>query len=216
MSLMKSTLAELRNEYTKKGLDVADVSTDPLRQFRIWLDDALAANVPEANAMHLSTVSADGRPSGRIVLLKGLDDRGFVFFTNYLSRKGKEMEAHPFGALTFFWSELERQVRIEGRVEKVSASESDEYFQSRPRGSQIGALVSDQSSEIENREVLENKRIQLEKKYENTLIPRPDHWGGYRIVPHFLEFWQGRPSRLHDRIAYQQNGSQWLISRLSP
>ncbi len=215
---MPSAISDLRNEYTLNGLDATDVLQDPFAQFRQWFDAALGAAVPEPNAMHISTVTADGRPDGRIVLLKDMSEAGFVFYTNYESRKGREISDHPFAALTFFYPQLERQIRIEGMVEKVSAEESDEYFNSRPRGSQIGAWVSNQSTIIENRAVLEARQRELEAQFADKPVPRPPHWGGYRVVPHVVEFWQGRPSRLHDRIRYSRTavGQAWQIDRLSP
>ncbi|GAB3997343.1 pyridoxamine 5'-phosphate oxidase [Spirosoma daeguense] len=213
---MTSILSDLRNEYTQSGLDIADVLSNPIAQFQNWFDAALQAKVPEPNAMHISTVTAEGRPDGRIVLLKGVSEAGFVFFTNYESRKGHELTDHPFASLTFFYPELERQIRIEGRVEKVSADESDDYFNSRPRGSQIGAWVSHQSSVIQNRAVLEDRQRELEAQFSDEPVPRPAYWGGFRIVPDVLEFWQGRPSRLHDRIRYRKEAHNWIIERLSP
>jgi pyridoxamine 5'-phosphate oxidase len=213
---MPSIISDLRNEYTLNGLDKADVLLDPIAQFQQWFDAALKANVPEPNAMHVSTVTAEGRPDGRIVLLKDVSDAGFAFYTNYESRKGRELIGHPFATLTFFYPELERQIRIEGRVEKVSAEESDAYFSSRPRGSQIGAWVSHQSLVIDNREVLETRQRELEAQFAGQSIPRPPYWGGFRVIPDVLEFWQGRPSRLHDRIRYRKEGENWLIERLSP
>ena len=213
---MSSIISDLRNEYTLSGLDAADVLPNPIAQFRQWFDAALGANLPEPNAMHVSTVTANGRPDGRIVLLKDVSEAGFVFYTNYESRKGRELGDHPFAALTFFYPELERQIRIEGRVEKVSAEESDAYFGSRPRGSQIGAWVSHQSTVIDGREVLENRQRELEAQFAGQSVPRPPYWGGFRVVPNALEFWQGRPSRLHDRIRYRQEGGKWLIERISP
>ncbi len=212
------SLADIRKEYTLQELDVNSTDYDPFVQFLQWLNEAVEAQVPEVNAMHLATVSAEGRPSGRIVLLKGLDGGGFVFYTNYVSRKGKEMQSHELASLTFFWPQLERQVRIEGKVTKVSEEESDDYFQSRPRGSQIGAWASSQSSLLESREALEEKQRKLEELYgEAKVIPRPPHWGGYRVIPDRIEFWQGRPSRLHDRILYTlQADHTWVKQRLSP
>ncbi|QKZ12925.1 pyridoxamine 5'-phosphate oxidase [Spirosoma sp. KUDC1026] len=213
---MSSTISDLRKEYTLKGLDAVDVSESPIIQFRRWFDAALAAGIPEPNAMHVSTVTPDGRPDGRIVLLKAVSDAGFVFFTNYESRKGQELAAHPFAALTFFYQPLEQQIRVEGRVEKVSAEESTDYFHSRPRGSQIGAWVSNQSHPIDSRDVLEIRQQELETQFADQEIPRPEHWGGYRVVPDTIEFWQGRPSRLHDRIRYRLENGTWLIERLAP
>lgn len=209
-------IAALRENYTKGNLDVSDVSFSPFAQFQIWFDEAVSSKLLEPNALLLSTVSAEGKPSARVVLLKGLDE-GFKFYSNYLSRKGTELIENPNACITFFWVELERQVRIEGTIEKVSSKESDEYFQSRPKGSQIGAWTSNQSMVIENREVLEEREKYLVEKFEGDFIPRPPHWGGYRLVPNYVEFWQGRPSRLHDRIAYTltENG-EWKIERLSP
>ena len=213
---MPSAISDLRKEYALNGLDKTDVLPDPIAQFRVWFEAALGAGVPEPNAMHVSTVTADGRPDGRIVLIKDVSDAGFVFYTNYESRKGRQLTERPFAALTFFYPELERQIRIEGRVEKVSAHESDAYFNSRPRGSQIGAWVSRQSSLVESRDVLENRQRELELQFEGQPVPRPPHWGGFRVVPDMLEFWQGRPSRLHDRIRYRQEAENWIIERLSP
>jgi pyridoxamine 5'-phosphate oxidase len=219
---MASTVAEatpdiaaLRNDYALKTLDERDVDRDPLKQFGVWMVEAIHAQVPEPTAMSLATVSATGRPSARIVLLKGLDPRGFVFFTNYDSRKGKDLAAHPAGGLAFLWKELERQVRIEGSVEKVSAKESEAYYATRPLGSRIGAWASPQSEAIESRAWLEKRWEALGKQYgENP--PLPPHWGGYRVIPDYLEFWQGRRSRLHDRIAYTRAGDGWKIARLAP
>ena len=214
---VEMNLSELREEYSRQSLDEANVAPDPFVQFEKWFGEALDAKAREANAMNLSTVSADGQPHGRIVLLKGLENNSFVFFTNYKSKKGEELEKNRKAALTFFWAELERQVRIEGVVEKVDPATSDEYFHLRPTGSQIGAWASNQSEEIENRKVLEAKTEEYTAKFSGiNPIPRPAHWGGYRLQPHMIEFWQGRPSRLHDRIVYEYDRSTWQIKRLSP
>lgn len=216
--IMSQSIADLRKEYTLNGLSIEDVSENPLAQFRVWFKEALDSGIPEPNAMHISTVDARHRPSSRIVLLKELDSSGFVFYTNYHSKKGQDVAANPYASLTFFWVDLERQVRIEGRVEKVSEQESDDYFAIRPRGSQIGAWVSNQSETLQTRELLDKKQAELEKKFDGLAVPRPPHWGGYRVIPDLVEFWQGRPSRLHDRILYKLNeaDNSWSISRLSP
>lgn len=209
-------LSEIRKEYTIKSLDFDDVSFDPFLQFRVWLDEAIDSEVPEVNAMCLSTLGLNGFPNARIVLLKEMD-KGFVFFTNYESEKGQELIANPKASLTFFWPELERQVRILGQVEKVTEKESDTYFHSRPISSQIGAWTSPQSQIIANREALNVRQEEMEKRFLTEPITRPAHWGGFRLLPVKIEFWQGRPSRLHDRISYlkQEDGS-WVISRLAP
>ncbi|WGY67853.1 pyridoxamine 5'-phosphate oxidase [Burkholderia cepacia] len=213
-----TTLADLRINYSRASLDEADVAHDPLAQFDRWFKEALAAKLPEPNTMTLATVGDDGRPSARIVLIKGVDERGFVFFTNYESRKGHDLAVHPQAALLFYWIELERQVRIEGRIEKTSAEESDRYFASRPLGSRIGAWASDQSAVIDSRATLEAREKAISERYGDN-PPRPPHWGGYRLVPDSIEFWQGRPSRLHDRLLYTRDATAspgWTISRLSP
>ncbi|HCR49468.1 MAG TPA: pyridoxamine 5'-phosphate oxidase [Bacteroidetes bacterium] len=209
-------IADLRAHYTKGGLLESDCDTDPLVQFKKWFNDALKAEVIEPNAMTLSTVQTSGIPKARIVLLKGVDERGFVFYTNYESAKGQEMQERPFAALTFWWPELERQIRIEGNVEKVPHAESDEYFESRPFGSKVGAWVSEQSTIIQGRSVIEERLAELEVRFADGLVTRPPHWGGYLIKPTLLEFWQGRPSRLHDRIRYRKVEADWKIERLSP
>ena len=215
--LRQSIPPDLRTDYTRGQLDEADVSPDPIEQFARWFNDARAAKVPEANAMTLATVDASGAPSARIVLLKGADARGFAFYTNYDSRKGRELAANPRAALCFFWQPLERQVRIEGTVEKVGRAESEDYFKGRPRQSQIGAWVSQQSSPITSRAELERIEAELQKRFDGGPVPLPDYWGGYRVVPTAVEFWQGRPSRLHDRLLYTPSeAGGWTIRRLSP
>lgn len=214
---MEKDIASLRVDYSKKSLDVKDVNIDPVEQFISWFNEALDAKVVEPNAMTLSTVNAENRPSGRILLLKGVEDGAFLFFTNYNSRKGQELITNKFAAMTFFWAELERQVRIEGTVEKVSLKKSDDYFKSRPEGSKVGAWVSPQSQVIESRDILEKRKEEFLKQLQDKDIPRPEHWGGFKLIPDKIEFWQGRPSRLHDRILYRKNEhGQWLIERLAP
>jgi len=209
------SIADIRQVYQKSVLLENSLASAPLEQFTIWFDEALKANVIEPNAMTLATADAEGRPSARIVLLKGIDDRGLVFFTNYESRKGRELAARPYACLLFFWPQLERQVRLEGRVEKVSADESDQYFDTRPLGSRIGAWASPQSQPI-TREELERRTQELAESMGQS-PSRPPHWGGYRLVPDKVEFWQGRPSRLHDRLVFEQNQlGQWQITRLAP
>jgi pyridoxamine 5'-phosphate oxidase len=209
-------IADLRLDYTQQSLDFADLNPDPIGQFQTWFDQAVAAQVPEPNAMTLATATADGIPSARIVLLKALDWRGFVFYTNYQSHKGQELAANPQAALVFLWHELERQVRIQGAVVKIDPAESDAYFYSRPIGSRLGAWASDQSTVIRERAVLEQRETDLKVEYINREIPRPPHWGGYRVQPRVIEFWQGRSSRLHDRLRYQHTDQGWQIDRLSP
>ena len=214
---MNANVADLRKDYQLQGLSETDADRNPFKQFQLWFDQALAAQLPEPNAMTVATVTKSGKPRARIVLLKNFDERGFVFYTNYHSHKGQELADNPQAAIAFWWAELERQVRIEGRVLKVSDRESDEYFHSRPFNSRLGAWASEQSQVIESREVLEQSLQDLKTKYENQDIPRPPHWGGFRVIPTAIEFWQGRPSRLHDRLLYSllDDGS-WQIERLSP
>ncbi len=212
-----SNIADLRRNYTRTGLTETDADLNPFKQFQTWFDQALSAELPEPNAMTLATAIASGKPSARIVLLKGFDEEGFIFYTNYSSRKGQQLADNPWASLVFWWAELERQVRIDGRVEKVSPEESEKYFHSRPVGSQLGAWASPQSKVIASREELEKNMAELEKQYTNQTIPKPPHWGGYRLIPHELEFWQGRPNRLHDRLRYrQQTDGTWLRERLAP
>ena len=214
---MDTRVADLRKEYTFQGLSETDVHPNPFEQFKIWFDQALFAQLPEPNAMTIATATTNGKPSARMVLLKDYDERGFVFYTNYESNKGQQLVENPWGAIAFWWAELERQVRIEGAVEKTSPPESDIYFHSRPQGSQLGAWVSNQSQVIDSREVLERRLQQLKEEYENKEVPRPPNWGGFRVIPTEIEFWQGRPSRLHDRLLYQRSeDGSWRIQRLSP
>ena len=208
-------LTALRKSYERAELDESSAHSDPLQQFALWLQQALDAHLPEPNAMTLATVGANGRPSTRIVLIKGLDARGIVWYTNYDSRKGRELESNPYAALQFHWVELERVVRIEGRVEKVTAEESDAYFASRPLDSRIGAWASPQSQVIASRALLVANAAKISARYVLN-PPRPPHWGGYRLVPDSFEFWQGRKSRLHDRLRYRLDGGQWLRERLAP
>ena len=215
---MDSSIADLRQNYTLAGLSETDLNSNPIEQFDIWFQQALNADLIEPNAMTLATATPDGKPTARIVLLKGVSERGFVFYTNYESQKGQQLIANPYAALVFLWDKLERQIRIEGKVEKLTESESAQYFHSRPKASQLGAWASDQSRVIPNREVLEQKLADLEEQYsDDATVPLPEHWGGFRVVPNRIEFWQGRPSRLHDRLLYDlQADGNWSIKRLSP
>ncbi len=210
------SIADLRREYTKSGLLEEDLDADPIRQFSKWFKQALTADVAEPNAMTLATASPDGDPSGRIVLLKGFDKNGFTFFTNYRSRKARNLDRNPRACLVFFWKELERQVRIHGFVERISREESQIYFHSRPTGSQLGAWVSEQSRRIPDRRFLEDRLAEIRKRFDNQEIPLPDFWGGFRLRPESIEFWQGRPNRLHDRFLYTRKGSEWTRERLAP
>jgi len=215
MKEISELASNLRNEYLKRTLSEADVSTDPIEQFGAWFKEALDAEIHNANAMTLATATPDGHPSVRIVLLKGMDKDGFVFFTNYHSRKGLAIARNINVAVNFFWKELERQVCVEGVVEKITAEESDEYFGSRPEGSKLSAWASPQSMPVK-REELEDAMRKMQIEFKDKEIQRPPHWGGYRLKPHRIEFWQGRPNRLHDRILYTYKDGNWAISRLAP
>lgn len=214
MASSSINIADLRKEYSKEALDELRVAADPLEQFNRWFDEALAAAILEPTAMTLATASVEGVPSSRTVLLKGLDT-GFVFYTNHSSRKGRELDANPKASLLFFWPELERQIRIDGIVERVADKDADEYFLSRPLGSQHGAWASPQSEVIPSRDVLEERLRDIADQFPND-VPRPPFWGGYRVLPSLVEFWQGRPSRLHDRIRYRREAELWIIERLAP
>jgi len=210
-------LENTRHDYNGVALTESSTKADPIKQFEIWFNEAIEANVPEHNAMTLATATHNGIPSARIVLLKGFYEAGFMFYTNYLSRKGKEITKNPMGALTFFWPGMERQIRIEGTIEKLSKEQSEKYFHSRPKNSQIGAVVSPQSQEIDSRDVLEKKWNELATEFEDKEVPKPSFWGGYILKPRMIEFWQGRPSRLHDRILYKKiDNKSWKKVRLAP
>lgn len=211
------SLADLRKDYSLAGLTEKDLARDPFRQFEKWFQEAEAAKIVEPNAMTLATATVDGRPSARTALLKGFDGRGFVFYTNYLGRKGRELEANPHATMLFPWLALERQVTIEGTITKVSREEAEAYYHSRPLLSQLSAWVSQQSSVVSSRKVLEDGMKEMEQKYAGKTVPLPEHWGGYRLSPERVEFWQGRRSRLHDRLRYcrGEDGS-WLVERLAP
>lgn len=212
-----SNIADIRKEYSKSSLQISTVAKDPIDQFKQWFDEAMKSAVEEVNAMSLATINQHNRPSCRIVLLKGIENRKFVFYTNYQSAKGKDFEINPACALTFFWPELERQVRIEGFATRVEESVSEAYFKSRPRGSQIGAWSSPQSTLIKNPEILKERVIQIEKRFEGQeTLPRPKQWGGYAVNPISIEFWQGRPNRLHDRILYTLDDAKWKINLVAP
>lgn len=208
---------DIRIDYSLDTLDESSILPDPIAQFARWFDDAATAKVADANAMTLATTGGDGAPSARVLLLKGFDSRGFVFFTNFNSRKGRELAANPRAAMVFYWPPLQRQVRIEGTVQKTSGHENEEYFHSRPREAQIGAWASHQSGQIESRTLLDARQKELETRFAGAAVPLPDFWGGYRLVPQSIEFWQGRPARLHDRICYTRGGDgSWTIRRLEP
>jgi pyridoxamine 5'-phosphate oxidase len=210
------TLASLRREYGDAGLDVPDLAPDPVAMFQGWLSDTVDAGVHEPNAMVVSSVSAHGRPSSRMVLLKGVDQRGFVFYTNYDSRKGHELDADPACALLFPWHDLQRQVRVDGTAERVTREESEAYFASRPRGSQLGAWASPQSAEVASREELDRLYDEVEARFADSDVPLPPHWGGFRVVPETVEFWQGRKGRMHDRLVYRRQAEAWTTARLAP
>lgn len=213
---MTKDTSSIRTDYSKKVLSKNDVLPDPIEQFNQWFEEALKAEVVEANAMNLSTVNSTGQPSGRMVLLKGVDWGGFLFYTNYESRKGKDLTTQPFAALTFFWNELERQIRIEGRVHRLDPAASTAYFDSRPHGSKIGAIVSPQSQPIESQEWLQAQTNAMTEELGDKQPVRPAHWGGYILIPHYMEFWQGRVNRLHDRICYSFENENWKLERLAP
>lgn len=216
IAMEKKDLTSLRQEYASSRLEESQAAKDPFLQFATWFDQVMATGHTEPNAMTLATSGRDGKPSARVVLLKEVDKRGFVFFTNYQSQKGRELAENPHAALVFLWLDLHRQVRIQGRVEKISQAESDAYFASRPRESQLGALASPQSMTIAGREVLENRFEELREIHQGKTLPRPGHWGGYRLVPTSMEFWQGRESRLHDRLLYTREEAGWKMNRLAP
>lgn len=208
-------IADIRRDYRLQTLNETDAAANPFEQFTAWWAEAISSQIDEVNALTLATATATGKPSARIVLLKGYDEQGFVFFTNYNSKKGEQLLENPFAAIVFFWKELERQVRIEGTITTVAATESDAYFNSRPEGSRIGAWASPQSQVISSRSIIEANAANYEKQFEGN-IPRPPHWGGYRLIPDKFEFWQGRSSRLHDRLQYQLEDEHWTIERLAP
>lgn len=210
-------IQNLREDYSKGELLESQADKNPIVQFQKWFDEAVKEKVNEPNAFILATAMVDFKPSARVMLLKGVEHDSFVFFTNYESRKGKELTWNPYAAMVFLWKEMQRQIRIEGRVEKISEEESANYFQSRPRQSQLGAIASAQSSVLENREALDKRFAELEKKYDGKEIPKPKNWGGFRVIPHDIEFWQGRTSRLHDRLRYTYHGeNDWVLERLAP
>jgi len=213
---MKKNIADIRQEYKRASLLEAEIGDNPLVVFNKWLEDAIKADVPEPTAMTVATSTFEGKPSARMMLLKGADDNGFAFLTNYESRKARQLAQNPFAALVFFWPQLERQVRIEGKVSKVSAKESDRYFKTRPIGSRIGAWASPQSQVIPNRRYLENLKSDYQEEFAKRDVNRPDNWGGYTLTPNLIEFWQGRPDRLHDRLQYRLENEIWVLERLAP
>ncbi len=217
MEINKESIQNMRTSYKKGALEKEDLSDDPMHLAKAWFQEAIDQKIYEANAMSLSTVSLEGQPTIRTVLLKGIDESGYIFYSNYHSRKAQEMEANPKAAILLFWRELERQIRIEGSIEKISEEASIEYFKSRPKGSQLGAWASPQSKVISDRSVLDDRLEELKTVYQNhERLPKPAHWGGYRLVPHYYEFWQGRESRLHDRFEYKKEDDDWVINRLAP
>lgn len=216
MENIEKIIASLRKEYAGESLDISHVDVDPFVQFQYWFEEAVRANVNEANAMSVATAGKSGKPSIRVVLLKRFDENGFVFFTNYKSKKGQDLNENPYAAISFFWPELFRQIRIEGKVHRVEAAESDSYFASRPFDSRVGAIASMQSEVMNQRESLESKVNELIKFYEGKEVPRPETWGGFCLVPDHFEFWQGRPNRLHDRLVYEKTQGFWEIKRLYP
>ena len=209
-------ISSIRKEYKLQSLNEQEVDADPVVQFRSWWTEAIDSKIEEVNAMTLATADESGKPSARIVLLKGFDGNGFTFFTNYTSHKAKDLETNPYASLVFFWKELERQIRIVGSVEKLTAEENNNYFQSRPVGSRLGAWASPQTTVIESREIIEQRVSELQAQFSEGEIPCPPFWGGYVVKPTIIEFWQGRPSRLHDRIQYSLNKNSWIIERLAP
>lgn len=213
---MKKNIADIRQEYKRASLLETEVDANPLVMFSQWLDDAIKADVPEPTAMTVATSTFEGKPSARMMLLKAADSNGFVFFSNYESHKARELAQNPFASLVFFWPLLERQVRVEGRVSKVSAKESDKYYKTRPIGSRIGAWASPQSQVIPNRRYLENLKTDFQEEFAKREVSRPENWGGYTLVPNLIEFWQGRPDRLHDRLQYRMENESWLLERLAP
>ncbi|MDE3235072.1 MAG: pyridoxamine 5'-phosphate oxidase [Bacteroidota bacterium] len=214
---MNRSIADIRKDYILQSLNEADVAANPIEQFARWWEDAIKSEIDEVNAMTVATATKEGVPAARIILLKGFDERGFIFFTNYQSAKGNEIADNPQVALLFFWKELERQIRISGTIEKIGAKDSDDYFQSRPAGSRLGAWSSPQSTVIESRQVIEDNYARYEQQFDNGNIPRPPHWGGYLVKPQKIEFWQGRSSRMHDRLLYSlQADGQWKLERLAP